>query len=216
MRPRRTFFCLAGVLIAALLLFLLPWGLRRASGQVPIIELLYSREQVESIQALLDDPESYGVLEEALASSSMWLISSARTSEGFRHSFHFAGRRRNTTRLLGWTFTTVKEGDRFRVSGRIQGFLHLPLDHPAAIRGPAGLAALRAAFDSSEFHVKVIEAMKERDADVHAVSVVKLDPYDRYRLSLTMPSPEGGSSPFVQNWRIEWDPNASRYVVELE
>ncbi len=214
---RRLRLCLLGAVLGAVLLCF-PVGISLILGQGlpdPFIIFLYSKEQVDSLQALFNDPECSAALEERLAYSAIWHIGSTPESGGFKHVFFFAGRSRHTARLEGLVVRTVLEGGAYKVSAVSQEYSFKPLGSQPAIRDPRGFEVIRAAFNDPVVRASLLDFIRQRELNLHAFFVEPLPPDQRFRLSFAGSSGAGGET-FVQNWAVQADPAGSGYDFSSE
>jgi len=199
---RRLILLTAGICAVPILLFLGVLGVRLLEGQgpPPIIEILHVREQVHSLQAVLDDPESYAAIRSRLAYCALWHIGSVTDGGAFRHGFYFAGRRRHTSRLQGMSFTTIRSDGAYRVSGRGEEYSYQHLGGVPAVARPEGLEALRAALDEEAIRSALIGVAEAQGLLYDTVQVRETESLTAYSILFQGRNPESNELVF-----LSWD-----------
>jgi hypothetical protein len=209
---------LAGALVLGSILWVPLSGSRaaRAGNRGDFIEVFASQAEIHSLQALLGSAEICDTLRGILDYSSMWGVDTVADGGGFKHSFYFGGRQRNTSRLQKATVTVTPDPQSpsgYLLSCVSYGFQSAPPGGEPAVKDRTGLEIFRAAL-SDELVVARLQEFTQKWS-VHAIRIETIAGSTDRRLSFTASEDAAGSPPPLA-WRVMQGETQSPFLFQPE
>jgi len=200
---------LFGISIAISAVFL-TFGLRlvlAVPGVLPgTLDIKYGEEEFDCLQAVLNDPATYDGLKDRLAYCALWHVSTTLEAEGFRHSFYFAAKKRNTSRLSCTSVTvTPQTGTGYSISEPSHGFAPMAVGGLPTAGDERGLEVLRAAFNQPRLRRYLLDGFGSHGLDIHSICVDTTG--SEILLSFSSRSVED-DPPFVMSFAVRFKPNS--------
>lgn len=186
-----------------------------AQGTISDGLIFFSRRQVDSLQALLNNGEVFDALKVRFETGAIYAIVTKEEGENIRHLFCSGGRTRRTGRARTLSITTAQNGDSYEVTRIRHDFIHIRPGDPPVIPDAPSLDVLKAALNDPDVRNVIFRSFTEQQMKFKSASVETLHPATSYQFTLQGSYPQSQGT-VVQSWKVEVDPLTSTYSFHYD